>query len=131
MDSAQLSKPLASASGRLKIVRTDELVAGLAGARLRIDDKEVANLDSGEWEVIDVPAGKHKITVDHWGHLNVFNLDLDVKPGTLYSLEISPRGEAVAAGAIFGLAGALVEAAANDNGGTFQIRVVEEKPVSG
>ena len=32
------------------------------------------------------------------------------------------------AGALFGLVGALVEAGVNQNGGTFQLRVVDAKP---
>ena len=131
VDSAELNKPLVQNAGRLKIVRPGELAAGLAGARLKIDDKEVANLDNGDWKVIDVPAGKHKVTVDHWGHFNVYNLELDVKPGTLYTLEISPRDEAIVAGALFGVAGSLVEAAANENGGSFQIKLVDERPITG
>lgn len=129
IDKAALNKPLAEKSGRLQIVRTDEFAASLSGARLKIDDREVANLDNGGWKIVDVPAGKHKLTVDHWGHVNVYNLNLNVKPGMLYTLEVSPREEAVVAGAIFGLAGTLIEAAANENGGSFQIKLVKERPI--
>jgi hypothetical protein len=58
-------------------------------------------------------------------------MTLQAKPGMLYTLEVSPRGEAVMAGAMFGLVGMMVEAAVNENGGTFQIRVVEAKPARG
>lgn len=130
VDPAELNKPLAQKSGRLKIVRAEQFAASLSGARLKIDDKEVANLDNGGWEVIDVPAGKHKLTVDHWSHVNVYDLVVNVKPGTLHTLEISPRDEAVVAGALFGLAGSLVEAAVNENGGSFQIKLIDERPIN-
>jgi hypothetical protein len=45
----------------------------------------------------------------------------------LYTLEVSPRGEAVTAG-MFGLVGMLAEASINKNGGTIQVRVVEAIP---
>lgn len=131
VDPAALNKPLAEKSGRLKIVRAEQFAASLSGARLKVDDKEVANLDNGDWKVIDVPAGRHRLTVDHWSHINVYNLDVNVKPGMLYTLEVSPRDDAVVAGAIFGLAGSLVEAAVNENGGTFQIKLISERPLNG
>jgi hypothetical protein len=49
-------------------------------------------------------------------------------PARLYTLEVSPRTEAAVAG-MFGVVSMAVEAAANENGGTYQIRVVDEKPM--
>jgi hypothetical protein len=85
------------------------------------------SLGVGGSTVLDVPAGSRKIVVDSWGHPNVYTLNLAAKPGTLYTLEISIRSEAFVAG-MFGLVGMMAEAAANENGGTFQIRVVDSVP---
>jgi hypothetical protein len=52
---------------------------------------------------------------------------LAAKPGTLYTLEVSIRSEAFVAG-MFGLVGMMAEASANENGGNFQIRIVESVP---
>ena len=79
--------------------------------------------------MLDVPAGVRKIVVGHWGHPNVYTITLDAKPGMLYTLEISPRMEAAVAGAAFGMIGWVAEAAANENGGTYQIRVVDLTPI--
>ncbi len=131
-DTAQLNKALASSQARLKIYRPGEYSAPIeAGARVKIDGREVANLDTGASTILDLPAGKHQIVVDHWSHPNVYKLDLVTKPGHLYRLEITPREEAAVAGALLGMTGVLIEAAANENGGTFQIRLVEDKPLRG
>jgi hypothetical protein len=45
----------------------------------------------------------------------------------LYTLEVSVRSEAIVAG-MFGLAGQMMEASANANGGNFKIRLVDTKP---
>jgi hypothetical protein len=78
--------------------------------------------------MLDVPAGTHRIVVDHWSHPNVYAITLDAKPGMLYTLEVSLRSEAAVAG-MFGLVGMFAEAATNENGGTYQIRVVQTDPV--
>ncbi len=51
--------------------------------------------------------------VDVWDHPNIYKLKLDAKPGMLYTLEITARADAAAAGMAFGMVGMLAEAAAN------------------
>ncbi|MBO0763223.1 MAG: hypothetical protein J2P50_01320 [Hyphomicrobiaceae bacterium] len=93
-------------------------------ARVTIDGREVASLGVGGSTVLDVPAGSRTIVVDSWSHPNAYKLTLSAKPGTFYTLEVSLRSEAVVAG-MFGLVGMMVEASSNENGGNFQIRVVD------
>jgi hypothetical protein len=120
-------KALKASDARLKIFRAENLIGVAAGARVKVDGREVANLGSGGSTALDVSAGPHRIAVDHWSHPNEYAMTLVTKPGMLYTLEVSPRTEAAVAG-MFGLVGMAVEAAANENGGTYQIRVVDEKP---
>jgi uncharacterized Zn-binding protein involved in type VI secretion len=119
---------LQASKSRLTIYRPANLVAAAGGARVKIDGREVANIGAGDSTQLDVPAGSHKVAVYAWGHPNEYAITLDARPGMLYTLEISPRPEAAVAGVAFGLVGMLAEAAANQNGGTFEIRVVEAKP---
>jgi hypothetical protein len=79
--------------------------------------------------MLDVHAGKHTIVVDHWSHPNVYTMTLDAKPGMLYTMEVSIRTEAAVAG-VFGLAGVFAEAAANQNGGSYEIHMVHEDPIT-
>jgi hypothetical protein len=123
------SKPLASKQSRFKIFREKAALNGGAGARVAVDGKQIADMDNGGSTIIDVAAGKHQIVVDNWQHPNVYKFDLEAKPGMMYVLEITAREEAAVAG-MFGLVGLLAEAAANENGGVWQIRVVEEKRIS-
>lgn len=123
---------LQASSARLKIYRTSDVIASGPAAIVRIDGREVANLGIGGSTVVDIPAGERKIVVDAFGALGAYTLPLRAKAGTLYTMEISPRSEAVVAGVLFGLIGSAIEAAANENGGAnFQIRIVDEKPVKG
>jgi hypothetical protein len=122
-------KPLKGAQARLKIFRTSEFIAAVPSARVKVDGRQVAELGIGGSTMLDVPAGSRTVVVDAVGHLNVYSITLKAKAGMLYTLEVSPRTEAAVAGALFGLVGSLVEAGVNQNGGTFQLRVVDAKPV--
>lgn len=120
-------RALPKSHARLKIYRESVLAAAVA-ANVRIDDRQVASLGVGGSTILDIPAGSHKIVVGGWSHPNEFAMTLAAKPGTLYTLEISVRSEAMVAG-MFGIIGSVVEAAANENGGTFQIRTVSADPL--
>jgi hypothetical protein len=126
-NAALADKTLARSHARLKIYREGVVGAALP-ARVFIDGREVASLGVGGSTVLDVPAGSHKIVVDSWSHPNAYALSLAAKPGMLYTLEVSIRSEAFVAG-MFGLVGMMAEASANENGGNFQIRIVESAPV--
>jgi hypothetical protein len=122
-----LDKSLPRSHARLLIQREGIIGAALP-ARVRIDGREVASVGVGGSTVLDVPAGSRKIVVDSWSHPNEYALNLVARPGMLYTLEISIRDEAFAAG-MFGIIGMAVEASANKNGGNFQIKVVGTKPL--
>ena len=120
---------LKASDARLKIYRTSNLVASVGAASVKVDGREVASLGVGGSTMLDVPAGSHKVVVGHWGHPNVYSITLDAKPGMLYTLEVSPRMEAAVAGVAFGLVGFAAEAAANQNGGTYEVQVVDAAPL--
>ena len=127
---ALAAKPLAKSETRLKIARPELLYGMAVDVRVKVDGREIGSLGNGDVKIVDLPAGVHQVVVDHWSHPNVFKLDLQAKPGMVYELEISPREEAAVAGLMFGLAGTLAEAAANENGGGWQVRMVGQKPAN-
>jgi hypothetical protein len=120
---------LKASDARLKIYRTSNLVASIGSATVKVDGREVGSLGVGGSTMLDIPAGTHKVVVGHWAHPNAYAITLDAKPGMLYTLEVSPRMEAAFAGAAFGLVGAAIEASANENGGTYEIHVVNAAPL--
>ncbi len=119
---------LQDSDARLKIFRESVTLGLLVDVRVKVDGREVAAVGAGASTLLDVPAGTHRISVHQWGHPNEYTITLDAKPGMLYALEITPRTEAVVAG-MFGLVGMLAEAAANENGGSYKIDVVDARPL--
>jgi hypothetical protein len=130
-ENAELARTaLKPSQARLKIFRAATVVGAAGSARVQVDGRQVADLGVGGSTMLDVPAGTHKIVVDHWSHPNVYTMTLDAKPGMLYTLEVSLRPEAAVAG-MFGLVGVFAEASANENGGSYQIKLVKSEPAGG
>lgn len=102
----------------------------VADARIAIDGKQVASLGNGDTSVYTLPAGQHRISVDHWGHPGTSTLDLTVKPSMVYELAVEVRGDAAAAGIAFGVIGAAVESAASNDAGYWSIRVAKQGPAA-
>lgn len=99
-------------------------------ARVKIDGREVASLGNDETKTLDIPFGNHQITIDHWSHPGVSKLTLHAKPGMIYELEATVRGDAAAAGLLFGLAGSAIESASNGDAGFWAIQVKRERPAA-
>lgn len=122
-------QPLGSKQARLKIFRTSDAAAAGAPARISIDGRQLGSLGVGDSTLLDVAAGPRRIVVDYWGHPDDYGITLVAKPGIVYSLEISPRAGAAAAGTVLGGLGLLTQASVNKNGGAFQIRVADAQPI--
>ena len=84
---------------------------------------EVTDIAAGGTTYIDVPAGrKATVAVYSWSYPGKFSLNIKAKPGARYTVEISPREESFVANAVLGIAGAIIDASVNENGGAFKLR---------
>jgi hypothetical protein len=122
--------PLPKSHARLKIHRESNLMGMAVDVRVTIDGREVAGLGNDETKVFTIPAGTHQIAVDHWSHPGTSKLTLNAKQGTLYEVEVAVRGDAAAAGLMFGVVGTAVESAANGNDGYWSLQVVKQGPAA-
>jgi hypothetical protein len=125
---ALAAAPVPKSHARLKIHRQGSVIGMAADARVRVDGRDVASLGNDEMKVLDIPAGAHQIAVDHWSHPGVSKLDLNAKPGMVYEIRATVRGEAAAAGMMFGLAGSAVESASNGDAGFWSLQLLKQGP---
>ncbi len=109
---------------RLLLTRVNSLVGFRTPARVKVNGNQVARLRSGGSIVVNIPSGRTAVTVDAPLDLGEYTINLDAKSGKTYALEISPRGERLAAAVVAPGVGALIDAAANKNGGAFQVRIL-------
>jgi hypothetical protein len=131
VDSAALAAaPLPKSQARVKIHRESNIMGMAVDVRVMIDGKEVAGLGNDETKVFNIPAGAHQIAVDHWSHPGTSKLDLNAKPGMVYDVTVAVRGEAAAAGMMFGIVGTVAESAANGDNGYWSVRLVKQTPAA-
>lgn len=127
---ALASVPLPKSHARVKLHRESNLMGMAVDVRVTIDGREVASLGNDGTKIFTLPAGKHQIAVDHWSHPGTSKLTLDAKAGTLYEVEVTVRGDAAAAGLMFGVVGTAVESAANGDDGYWSVRVTKQGPAA-
>jgi hypothetical protein len=130
-DAAALAAaPLPKSQARVKIHRESNIMGMAVDVRVMIDGKEVAGLSNDETEVFNIPAGTHEIAVDHWSHPGTSKLTLNAKPGMVYDVTVAVRGEAAAAGMMFGIVGTVAESAANGDNGYWSVRLAKQAPAA-
>lgn len=113
-------------TARLTLTRTTDMLYLGAAAFVSVDGKKVATLWRGESATVTIPAGPNRVAVDAFLQPGSFVVVVNARPGGHYAMEISPRGESYIPGAVFGLAGAVIDAAANENkAGAFKMRLVK------
>jgi len=125
---ALAAAPLPKSQARVKIHRESNIMGMAVDVRVIIDGKEVAGLGNDETKVFNIPAGAHQIAVDHWSHPGTSRLALNAKPGMVYDVAVAVRGEAAAAGMMFGIVGTVAESAANGDNGYWSVRLVKQAP---
>ncbi len=114
---------------RLTISRVSGVLYAGAPATVKVNGQTVADIWAGSATVVPVPAGRVKVSVEAWSSPGAYTVDLDVKEGAGYALEIAPRQESFLPGALLGPIGALIDASNNEGkSGPFRLRVVTQDP---
>ena len=109
---------------RLTLTRVSSLIYAAAPATVKINGEQVASLGAGSSTSIDIAPGATSVSVEAWSYPGIWTVDLAVKPGRAYELEISPRGDSVGPNLLLGALGGAIDANANKNAGAFQMRLV-------
>lgn len=118
------SAGIPAGKARLSFSRPSGIMAAAASARVKINGDSVADLYPGGSKAVDIAPGKVSITVDNWGSLGEYQEDLQISAGTVYSIEVTVREEAIVTSMVFGVVGSAIETANNPTkSGTFQWRL--------
>lgn len=118
------SEPIPRGKARLSLTRVSGLLYSGVPASVKVNGQPVAELWAGGASSVDLAPGPTAVSVDAWSHPGSWTVELNVKAGQTYALEISPRGDSYVPGALFGVVGAAIDANVNKNAGAFQMRVV-------
>src|SRR5262245_29730175 len=123
---AAAAAPVPPGKARLVLTRVSGYYASALDAVVKVNNVEVARVGNGASQSVVIAPGLTAVNIDSWSAPGSYTINLDVRAGRTYRVEISPRTEALAPAMVFGMAGALMEAASKgDKAGAFQARVVE------
>ena len=121
VETAALAKaPIATGKARVIITRVSTLQYAAAPATITLNGQKVA-------AVVDVPAGANVLAASAWSYPGEYNVKLNAEPGKTYALEVSPRSDSLGPSILLGPIGGMIDSAANENAGAFEIRMVGQK----
>jgi len=121
---ASIKKPTKS-KAQFVIYRTSTLMGALEAPTVSIQDKPVCDLPTGTYFVTEATQGKVKISLSLYGGNVKSSLYGDYKGGRTYYIRLSPNsGTAISGG--FGVLGAVVNEASQDDTSPYQLRNVDE-----
>ena len=103
------------------ITRTDEFLYVGVPATIEVNGQSFASLWKGQSHSGALRPGPTTIRAHAWRHTGKYRISFTAQPGKTYRLVVSPRGESIMPGVVFGLAGTLIDAAVNENAGAFKI----------
>jgi len=124
---AAAAAPVPPGKARLVLTRVSGYYASALDAVVKVNNVEVARVSNGASQSVVIAPGPTAVNIDSWSAPGSYTINLDAKPGRTYTVEISPRTEALAPALVCGLACGLLEAASKgDKAGAFQARVVTQ-----
>lgn len=99
---------------------SDDFLYGMTAARLKVNDQVVGAIMRGQTLTLEVEPCDIRIAADAEMSMGSSMLQFQVEPGMEIRLQLTTRGSHFV-GALGGLAGMVVEAAASDNKGAFTL----------
>lgn len=122
---APLMSAVAPGQARISIRRTDEGPSWSAAAQIAINGAHVVELAPGQSYSGGVAPGPVAMIATAKMDIGQYVVKFNAVAGKSYAFEVSKRGAHTAAGLLGGVAGMIVETAANgDQSGAFQITEV-------
>ena len=82
------SKAPDSGSARLFFLRHSTVVGIAVWPDIKVDGRSVGSLSPGSYIVAQRPAGRHTITISHWGDFGRYEADVQVAAGASYYYEL-------------------------------------------
>lgn len=116
--------PIPAGKARITVTRPSSIVYAAAPATITVNGNTVANVGSGSSATFDVPVGANAIAASAWSYPGTYTVKLDAKAGSVYALEVKPRGDSVLTGALLGPIGGAIDASQNENAGAFELALV-------
>lgn len=111
---------------RVYLLRSTLTIGGV-GAEIKVDGQKVGALANNSFFFIDRDPGQYTISVENPLETGRFSTTVQLRPSSIYYIEVSQRPEFLAVNAAFGIVGGAIEQAnAPDNSGRFKLTLMEQ-----
>lgn len=127
---ALAAAPIAPGKARVSITRTSAVLYAAAPATITLNDQKVASVGNGETAIVDIPAGANTLAASAWSYPGEYKVKLNAFAGQTYKLEVAPRGDSFGPSVLLGPIGGMIDSAANENAGAFELRLAGEPKVA-
>jgi len=122
---SQLNEPVPKDQARIIVERNNSLLYLAAPVHVRSNGIKIASLGRGGNVVHDIPQGENTLSVSTPTAFGQFVVNFEAKAGSTYHFEISPKGDALVTGSLWGMMGDAVNASVSEQSGYFQIDLKE------
>ena len=122
-DAEIVTGAIPAGQARVKVTRTNALMYSGAPATITVNGKKMTDVWTGATSSFHVPAGQNVIAASAWSYPGEYKVNLNAVAGQTYELVVEPRGDSVIPGSVLGPIGGMIDAAANENAGAFQLRM--------
>jgi len=125
LETASLANtPIAPGKARVTINRTTAMLYAAAPATITVDGEKVASVDRGGTALVDIPAGNNTLAASAWSYPGEYKVKLNAVAGQTYRLEVQPRSDSFGPSILLGPIGGMIDSAANENAGAFEMKLV-------
>jgi hypothetical protein len=116
--------PIAPGKARVAISRASALQYAAAPATITLNGEKVASVGSGGTAFVDIPAGDNTLAASAWSYPGEYKVKLNAVAGQTYRLEVQPRADSFGPSVLLGPIGGMIDSAANENAGAFEMKLV-------
>lgn len=124
---SNLDEPIPAGKARIIVTRDTSLLYLAAAADVKSNGSKIASLGRGGSVIHDIPKGNNVLSASTLGSFGQFTVTFDAKPRQTYEFVVSPRSDALATGAAFGMIGDAINASVSEQSGYFQINLKDKK----
>lgn len=122
------TKVQAAGQGRIYFVRGDQLMAMGQAPNIFVNGQAIGSIGNNSYLFVDRDPGLYRINVETTLTIGQYSIEVPVRAGSTSYVEVAPRASAVAATAVAGLVGAMIETASSDEGkaGPFSLALMNQ-----
>lgn len=126
---SSMSVTVPQGHGKLVITRNSDMLFMGVPVRIDVNGQRAVELWRGETYAAPISPGRVTLLADAWSTPGKFQTHFNIESNKEYIFEVSPRSEHFSTLAFFGVIGAAIDAAVDENTGPFSLLLKDIQPI--